>query len=112
MSILVTGATGFLGAHLALSLHNDGVMATGRDPEKLERLTARGIVTRPLDLSQPIPPEGFGEIDTIVHCAGLSSPWGRKADFVAANVDATRNLIALARTLKVKRFVHISTASV
>ncbi|MEO1641288.1 MAG: NAD(P)-dependent oxidoreductase [Pseudomonadota bacterium] len=112
MSILVTGATGFLGAHLAVSLRADGVIATGRNPEKLARLADMGLAMRALDLSCPIPSEGFAEIDAIVHCAGLSSPWGRKADFIAANVDATRNLIALARAVGAKRLIHISTASV
>ncbi|TIV90047.1 MAG: NAD(P)-dependent oxidoreductase, partial [Mesorhizobium sp.] len=45
-------------------------------------------------------------------CAALSSPFGRLADFEAANVTATHNLVDFARRQGVSRFVHISSPSV
>ncbi len=115
MAVLVTGATGFLGAHLALALRDQGAIATGRDRAKLARLAAMGLPTSRLDLAYPVPAadrDRIGPVDAVVHCAALSSPWGRDAAFEAANVTATRNLLHLARELGARRFVFVSTASV
>lgn len=115
MAVLVTGATGFLGSHLALALRDAAVVATGRNLGALESLAAQGIRTLALDLRSPIAwadRDRIGPVDTIVHCAGLSSPWGSRAQFEAANVDATRHLVATAADMGVRRFVFISTASV
>lgn len=115
MAVLVTGATGFLGSHLAWALRDAGVVATGRDLAGLRVLAGFGIKTVPLNLADPIAwadRDRIGPIDTVVHCAGLSSPWGRFAQFQRANVDATKHLVAMAADLGVRRFVFISTASV
>jgi nucleoside-diphosphate-sugar epimerase len=47
-----------------------------------------------------------------VHCAALSQPFGRRADFLATNVGGTRAVLDLATRLGVGRFVHISSPSV
>ncbi|MEL6683950.1 MAG: NAD(P)-dependent oxidoreductase [Pseudomonadota bacterium] len=115
MAILVTGATGFLGSHLAWALRDSGVVATGRDPRKLAALGAKGLRAVPLDLSHPVPAadrDRIGPVEAVVHSAGLSSPWGSRAAFQSANVDATRHVLELAASLGAKRFVFVSTASV
>ncbi|MEJ6402138.1 NAD-dependent epimerase/dehydratase family protein [Yoonia sp. 2307UL14-13] len=117
MAVLVTGATGFLGSHVALSLQRGGrqVVATGRNRARLNELGSAGLHTIALDLSQPMTDDAMdhlSSVQTVVHCAGLSSPWGRDADFFTHNVTATRHLIAIAQQVGVKRFVLISTASV
>jgi nucleoside-diphosphate-sugar epimerase len=56
--------------------------------------------------------ERLGKVDRIVHCAALSSPFGRLRDFETANVAATRNLVDFARRQGVRRFVHISSPTV
>ncbi|WP_108814227.1 NAD-dependent epimerase/dehydratase family protein [Loktanella sp. Alg231-35] len=115
MAVLVTGATGFLGAHLALALCDQGVIATGRDRAKLARLKALGLRSVALDLAHPVPAadrDRIGAVDAVVHCAALSSPWGRDAAFETANVTATKNLLHLSRALRARRFVFVSTASV
>jgi len=50
--------------------------------------------------------------DIVVHCAALSSPWGRFRDFHAANVEATRNVIRACLASGVRRLVHLSTPSI
>jgi nucleoside-diphosphate-sugar epimerase len=50
------------------------------------------------------------EADAVVHCAGSVTEWGSDADFEAANVTGTRNVLDTFRGAAV--FVHISTASV
>ncbi|MDF2388928.1 NAD(P)-dependent oxidoreductase [Nostoc ellipsosporum NOK] len=115
--VLVTGAPGFLGSHIAARLAAVGntVLAQGRDPTRSAALRAAGHTVLRRDLSRPFDVEAdaeFGEIDAIVHCAALSSPFGRLADFEAANVAATRNLVDFAQRNGVRRFVQISSPSV
>ncbi|WP_137929767.1 NAD-dependent epimerase/dehydratase family protein [Mesorhizobium comanense] len=115
--VLVTGATGFLGAHIVARLAAAGtpLLAQGRDPGRSAALQDAGHAILRRDLSRPFDAKAdaeFGEVDAIVHCAALSSPFGRLADFEAANVAATRNLVDFARRNGVRRFVQISSPTV
>lgn len=112
MRVLVTGATGFLGGVLARRLRTQGydVVATGRDAAKLAALDASGFERIAIDLSSratPVP-----ACEAVVHCAALSSPWGRRSAFHRANVLGTQNALRIARDAGARRFVHISTPSV
>jgi len=111
MRVLVTGATGFLGGALCRRLAQLGhqPIALGRDRAKLAALDAQGFRTIAADLASDPPPAT--EADAFVHCAALSSPWGRLADFHRANVAGTQAALDLARRGGAKRFVHISTPS-
>lgn len=115
--VLVTGASGFLGAHVVARLAAAGipVLAQGRDIGRCAALEAAGHTVIRTDLSKSFDVKAdsvFGELDAIIHCAALSAPFGRLADFEAANVTATRNLVDLARRLGVRRFIQISSPSV
>jgi len=50
-------------------------------------------------------------IDVVIHCAALSSPWGNKLDFESVNVQGTKNILQAAKTANVNKFIHISTPS-
>ncbi|MBH5328565.1 NAD(P)-dependent oxidoreductase [Eikenella sp. S3360] len=113
MTILITGATGGLGrnaAELALQTGSP-VLALGRNPAALAELAAQGCRTVAADLTRPLPPKLLHGIRAVWHCAALSSPWGRYADFHAANVLATKQLAQAAGQAQVPVFVHISTPS-
>ncbi|MEL7343339.1 MAG: NAD(P)-dependent oxidoreductase [Pseudomonadota bacterium] len=114
MRVLVTGATGFLGGAVVQMLREAGhiVIATGRSPVGCKRLADAGIQTHQVDLSAPTTGAAFGALDAVVHTAALSAPWGPRAAFEAANIVATRNVIAIARQAGVRRFVNISSPSV
>lgn len=103
---LVTGGTGFIGAHL------------------LERLSAlgepvRALVRRPVRLPsgvEPVPgdlvtgrglPDAVRDADTVIHLAGVTKAL-RSADYYAGNATATRNL-AQALAGRSVRFVHVSS---
>ncbi len=110
--VLITGATGFLGGTVLRMLRAQGrpVLAQGRDPTRLAGL---GAPVLRWDLTQPPPDMSeLAGVDAVIHCAALSSPFGRLADFHAANVAGTAAVLALAQRLGVRRFVHISSPSV
>jgi len=114
--VLVTGATGFLGGAVARRLFAEGwrVRATGRQERAGAALAAEGIPFTSCDLAES--PDLLAKLTAgcihVVHCAALSSPWGRRRDFQQANVIATRNVIAACQAAGVQRLVAISSPSV
>lgn len=112
-TVWVTGATGFLGGRVVSTLLNRGyhVIASGRQAHILSQFEDHGAQILSFDLADQNPPE-LPAIDAAVHCAALSSPWGRYQDFYQANVKGTHTALGMARQAGAKRFVHISTPSV
>lgn len=115
MTVVVTGASGFLGGRLTELLLEQGrdVIALGRNPLALARLSSLGATTHAGDLAdrtylEKAIPGGAA----LVHCGAFSSPWGRTADFYHSNVLATQVLCSVALEKRVSRLVHISTPSV
>ncbi|QJD83004.1 NAD-dependent epimerase/dehydratase family protein [Cohnella herbarum] len=112
---LVTGATGFLGRATALRLRDLGwdVQGLGRDPQAGRLLTEQGIPFVQADLrsTKEIEKACAGQ-DYVIHCAALSSPWGRYRDFYEMNVTGTENVVTGCLRHGVRRLVHVSTPSV
>jgi nucleoside-diphosphate-sugar epimerase len=117
MTVLVTGATGFLGSHVAEQLSRAGrpVRALARptsDTRFLKSLPGvelvEGRVDDPASLSRAV--EG---VEAIVHAAGLVKARGPH-EFVRVNSEGTRNLIDAARRVRpaLKRFVMVSSITV
>lgn len=115
--IVVTGATGFLGGalvrHLAAARPWQQTVALGRDAARGRALQAQGIEFHALDLTDEAAVHRvLRGADTVVHCAALSSPWGRREAFVAANLTATEHVVAACIARQVRRLVHISTPGI
>ncbi|BCT91166.1 3-beta hydroxysteroid dehydrogenase [Lysobacter helvus] len=111
--VLVTGASGFIGAHVVAALRARGhaVVASGRNAAKLPR-PAPGVDVRIADLAcDPMAPLLAG-CDTVVHAAALSAPWGASADFQRANVLATQRVARASLDAGVRRFVHLGSPSI
>ncbi len=114
-TVLVTGATGFLGGAVCRRLARLGweVRATGRNEAAGRTLAREGVWFQRAALEHPEEVRGLcDDQHAVVHCAARSSPWGTREEFEAANVHATANLLHAARAARVRRFVHISTPSV
>jgi dihydroflavonol-4-reductase len=93
--IYVSGATGFVGGHVARELRERG--ADVRD-ERVDLLDAQGLerVVR--------------GCEAVVHVAALYSYDAPVEDFERVNVEGTRTLLDVAARTGVRRFVHCSTA--
>ncbi len=114
--VLITGATGFLGGAVARQLHGRGwdVVATGRNKLAGESLAAAGMAFYPCDLvAAPRSLRGMAKgCQAVIHCAALSSPWGKAKDFHQANVETTRHVLEACQENGISRLVHISSPSV
>lgn len=113
MRVLVTGATGFLGSHVAdqLCARGDEVRALVRRSSKVDHLEKLGVELAYANLEKG---EGLDSaldgVDAIVHCAGVVKALD-EAGFHEVNAGGTRHLVDAARRLKrpLKRFVYISS---
>jgi dihydroflavonol-4-reductase len=108
---LVTGATGFVGWHVARQLldRGDAVRALARDPSKLRELDGveaiRGDLRDADSLKRAV--EGCG---VVYHVAADYRLWTRDPqDMFRSNVEGTRNLLDAARRAGVERVVYTST---
>ncbi|MFK7984941.1 MAG: NAD-dependent epimerase/dehydratase family protein [Sandaracinaceae bacterium] len=111
MRVLVTGATGFLGAHLVDALERRGhaIRAFARATSRTEALEARGVevVRGAFDRPDTLEPAVDG-IDAVVHAAG-GGIVKRMADMYRSNADSTAHLAEAASRAGVTRFVLVSS---
>ena len=120
MKILITGGTGFLGRHLVWRLASSGaeVVFTGRNAAAAGQVSGQAVGQvqwQPLQHGTPDAATILAQVaeraDVVIHCAALSTPWGRIEDFHNANVASTAEVLSACHANAVKRFVHISTPS-
>jgi nucleoside-diphosphate-sugar epimerase len=112
---LITGATGFVGSHLAEACvargHAVSTLArTGSDTALLERLGVtihRGDLTDGDAVRQAL--EGA---EVVVHAAAKVGDWGPVGDYRAVNVEALRGLLEACVRRSLARLVHISSLGV
>jgi nucleoside-diphosphate-sugar epimerase len=112
---LITGATGFVGGHLAeaCAQHGYGVRTLARpgsDTKLLERL---GVTIVRGDLADSkVFPEALQGVQVVFHSAAKVGDWGPVEDYRAINVHALRELLEACRTIPLRRFVHFSSLGV
>ncbi len=112
--ILVTGASGFIGAAVMRELVAQGqgsrirVLARRRIPEWM---TDAGVVTWQGDLTDPAGLKGLCTgVSTVVHLARQVG--GDEESCTAVNEDGTRNMLAEARRAGTARVLYLSTCGV
>jgi nucleoside-diphosphate-sugar epimerase len=112
---LLTGATGFIGGHLARGLLDEGyrvrcLVRTTSDVSRLDGLDlelAYGDLTNGGSLISAATGCRF-----VLHCGALVSDWATIDEIKAINVAGTRNLLEASLAASVKRFVHFSSTDV
>ncbi len=115
MTTLVTGATGFVGGHLANALleRGDHVRALVRDPERAATLRGRGAELIPGDVTDPgsLGPALAG-VDRVFHCAALVGDWLNWEEVRRVNVLGTTRLLEACKAESVGRLVYLSSLAV
>ena len=110
--VLVTGATGFVGSHVAEAFAGAGYEVrvgarASSDPRWISDLDAEraplDLRGKPEDITRAV--EG---VDVVVHAAGITRAQ-RAEDYHAVNAGGTRRLVVAALRAGVKRFVLISS---
>jgi len=113
--VLVTGATGFVGWHVARQLLERGerVRALVRDAARSTKALAElaGIETVPGDLrDEESLTSAVAGCGTVYHVAADYRLWApRPEEMYRSNVDGTRSLLSAARKAGVERCVYTST---
>jgi len=115
MLALVTGATGFLGSHVARVLAEQGadlrlLVRSTSNLKNLERLKAETVTG---DLRDPVSIErALSGVDTVFHVAADYRLWVRNpAEMYRSNVEGTRTILEAARKNGVRRVVYTSSVA-
>lgn len=95
MKVHVTGASGFVGSHVAAALRAHGADVRDERVELLDR---------------PALERAFAGCDAVVHVAALYSFDARAEELERVNVAGTENVLAACTAAGVRRLVHTSTA--
>jgi nucleoside-diphosphate-sugar epimerase len=112
MRVLVTGASGFVGAELvpALAAAGHDVVALVRDAS---RAPADAGSVLELDLEQPLSPRDMPRVDAVVHLAQANVSFQDAArELYRVNTVATQELLEYARVTGAARFVYASSGSI
>jgi nucleoside-diphosphate-sugar epimerase len=116
LTVLVTGATGFLGASLVHRLLADraSVRVLARSPARARPLTEHGADAVIGDITDPAAVAAAVDGAAVVyHLAGrLFEPGVPAAEYHATHVDGTKLLLRCCQGSTVARFVHCSTTGV
>jgi dihydroflavonol-4-reductase len=114
--VLVTGATGFTGGHLARALATRGheVRALVRDPARARDLDAGGVELTIGDLRDPaVVAAAVTGVEVVYHIAAVyRSAAASIDDYRAVNATAVGRLVEGAARAGVRRVVHCSTVGV
>jgi 2-alkyl-3-oxoalkanoate reductase len=107
--VLVTGASGMLGRATATALlaRGDEVTVLQRRPAGLPCAEVLGDVADPAAVRRA----ARGQ-DAVVHLAAKVDVVGPRREYVQANVEGTRTVVAACRAAGVGRLVHVSSPSV
>ena len=116
MKIFLTGATGFVGEHLAASLVADGarvraLVHPSSDPSPIRKLGVEVIFGDVSDLSAVR--QALADCELIYHLAGLVPGRGRtRSDYHRVNVHGTENVARAAVETGARHFIYCSTVAV
>jgi nucleoside-diphosphate-sugar epimerase len=112
-TVLVTGYGGFLGQAICRELLAHGYRVRGMARNHYPNMAALGVECIRASATQPDAClQACQGVQAVIHTAALAGVWGRKQDYVAANVLATQHLLNACRSTSVQAFVYTSSPSV
>lgn len=115
MRVFLTGATGFVGSHVARAYASEGasLRLLTRATSRLDALAGLDAETVTGDLRDPEKlRSALSGCDALVHVAADYRLWVRDpAQMYASNVDGTRELLRIAREVGVERVVYTSSVA-
>jgi len=115
LRVFLTGATGFVGGHVARAYASEGasLRLLTRATSRLDSLAGLDAETVVGDLREPEKlRSALSGCDALVHVAADYRLWVRDpAQMYAANVDGTRELLRIAREAGVERVVYTSSVA-
>jgi nucleoside-diphosphate-sugar epimerase len=114
-TFLVTGATGFVGSHVAeaLAARGDRVRTLARDGSDTTLLDRIGAAVVRGDLTDPEAVKRAAEgAEVVIHCGAKVGDWGPVDEYRRVNVEGLRHLLDAALDKPIDRFVLVSTLGV
>ena len=111
---LVTGATGFLGSHIARALVGNGyqVRALHRRTSSFELIEDLDLELVQGDLFEPASLQRAAQsVELVIHCAGLVASWQDPERMIASHVQGTRNVLQAALRQRVRCVVYLSSVA-
>lgn len=113
-NIFLTGATGFIGSHVAEILCEKGekISCLVRKNSNLEHLKTLpinmvyGDITNPEQLHEVIK-----QTVTVIHIAGLAKDWGTYEEFYRINVEGTLNVLKAGYNNKIRHLIITGSIS-
>lgn len=115
MRYLITGATGFVGSHIAEACVQRGqaVVAVVRPSSDTSLLDKWGVVSLRGQLTDAgLIRRAMEDVDVVVHCAAKVGNWGPLEDYLRANVEPLRTMLETCKGHALSRFVHMSSLGV
>jgi nucleoside-diphosphate-sugar epimerase len=115
MTVLVTGAAGFLGRHVTALLVTRGARprVLVRPSDDARSLAPAGVDIHVADIGDraAIAPALAG-VDSVIHCAARTGTWGPDTEFRLTNVYGLETFVKAALDMGVRRVVHVSSITV
>ena len=112
MRIAITGGSGFVGSHFARALLEAGhetVLICRKIDSRAEMFVRQPRArVRPIGLDDPAAlAAAFAGVEAVAHCAGINRESGSQT-YTRVHIDGTRNVIAAAKAVGVKRIALLS----
>jgi len=112
MKIFVTGASGFIGGAITKNLsESHDVYCMSRSEKSDSVIHSIGGLPIRCELNQ-VTHEHLRGCDVVIHCAAFVKQWGTREEFWKNTVDGTAQLLEVARSAGIARFIYLGTEAV